>query len=172
MNKFRILKLSLLLISSFLCFWGCAPKKEIVRTELDQLFEKNFEDFVTPDINKIKLEGKSKSFPYVTFDEVWHSAIIVLMQHGIIARAFKDTGVIVTITTPPLVLFIEKGEVVTGYLHIMDYLYKRIDEPEKVALRFSIQKKEEICDSFFDRLSTQIYSSQKWKYLYKGALND
>ncbi|OQX52255.1 MAG: hypothetical protein B5M53_09070 [Candidatus Cloacimonas sp. 4484_209] len=167
----KILMLVLPFFALFV-FSGCASKPEVIKTRLDQFFERDFKGFEVPEINKIKLAGKGKSFPYATFDEVWHSAIIVLMQQGIVVRLSKESGVIITVTTPPLALFVERGGVVTVYLHIMDDLYKRVDTPEKVARRFPIQRKEEILDGFFGMLSTQIYSGKKWKYLYKGPPND
>jgi len=160
-----LLKMTVLFILFFVpsMFFGCAPK--VVTTELDQLFEKDFEGFEVPEISKIKEWGGSKDYPYVTFDDVWESTIIVLMQQGTIVRSSKNTGVIVTITTPPLAVFVEGGEVIKVYLHWMENLYKRLDKPEMVTVKFEAAAMEKRNKTFFDKLSTQLYSNEKWKWL-------
>jgi len=144
-------------------FFGCAttPKK----TELDQLFEKNFEGFELPEVRWIK-GGISRSFPYVTFDEVWDATILVLIQQGIIVRSSKDTGRIVTITKPPIAIFIERGEVVTVYLNWIKHLYRKVDEPKTVTA-FKLDNVKMMAKDFFDKLATQIYAGEKWKWLKK-----
>jgi len=155
-----ILILAILFISSV--FFGCAPK--IVKTELDQLFEKNFEGFEIPEVRWIK-GGGSRSFPYVTFDEVWDATILVLMQQGIMVRSSKDTGRIVTITKPPIAIFVERGEVVAVYLNWMEHLYKRVDKPEVVTVQFKLNAARKMAKDFFDKLATQVYAGEKWKWL-------
>lgn len=153
----------------YLCFMfsGCATP--VVKTELDQLYEKNFEGFEISKIS-VKNEGISKSFPYITFDEVWDAVILVLMQHGVIAHAAKDNGVVAVITTPPMVVFVEKGDTVTVYLRWMDKLYRRLDKPALATVKFDSYIKRKFADNVFDTLSTQIYAKGKWKYLYKDEL--
>ena len=144
-------------------FSGCATP--VVKTELDQLYEKNFEGFEISKIS-VKNEGISKSFPYATFDEVWDAVILVFMQHGVIAYAAKDNGVVAVITTPPMVVFVEKGDNVTVYLKWMDKLYRRLDKPALATVKFDSYIKRKFADNVFDRLSTQIYAKGKWQYLY------
>ncbi len=159
-----ILILAILFISSL--FFGCAPK--IVKSELDQLFEKNFEGFEIPEVGWIK-GGESRSFPYATFDEVWDATILVLMQQGIIVRSSKDTGRIVTITKPPIAIFVERGEVVAVYLNWMEHLYKRGDKPEVVTAQFKLNAARKMAKDFFDKLATQVYAGEKWKWLRIGS---
>ena len=131
--------------------WGA----KVVETKLGRFLENNFEGFEVPEITEIKEEGKSKRFPYVTFDEVWDSIIIASMQQGIIVRSSRDTGIMVTVTSwplvasysikdpilvwkripltgiisaPPLAIFVERGEVVTVYLNWMGSLFKELHE--------------------------------------------
>lgn len=156
-------RISILFILSVL--FSCAPT--IVKTELDQLFEKNFESLKIPEVTMIKSKGINKSFPYVTFDKVWDSTMKVLIQQGIIVRASKDTGVVIAITTPPLAMFVERGEVITVHLNWMEDLYKRLDKPELVTAVFMPDDKEKMAKTFFDKLATQVYAEEKWKYLYK-----
>ena len=143
-------------------FFGCAPK--IVKTELDQLFENNFEGFEIPEERWIK-EGLSRSFPYATFDEVWDATILVLMQQGIIVRSSKDTGRIVAITKPPIAIFVERGEVATVYLNWMEDLCRRVDKPEVVTVQFKLDAARKMAKDFFDKLATQLYAGEKWKWL-------
>ena len=148
-------------------FSGCATP--VVKSELDQLYEKNFEGFGMPEITEIRNERISKSFPYTTFDEVWDAVILVLMQHGAIAHAAKDNGVVAVITTPPMVVFVEKGDTVTVYLRWMDKLYRRLDKPALATVKFDSYIKRKFADNVFDTLSTQIYAKGKWKYLFTNT---
>ena len=190
-----------------ICFSCGAP---ITKTKLDLLYEKNFEGFEVPNIDLIK-KGEVRDFPYVTFDQVWDSSILILMQQGIIVRSLKDKGIIAVatppqnlivrkdetltsfqrnfstcyyamtgalglylalrernkqvpvydVTTPPFVIFIEKGEAINVYLHWMDNLYTSHLKPD-----FTPKAKTKIPEEFFDTLSTQIYAGEKWKYLF------
>lgn len=153
-----MLKKLLILSMFFLYFihiFGCGSK--VVKTKLDQLFEKNFEGLEVPEANEIKNDDVKEGFPYTTFDKVWDSSIIVLMQRGIIVRASRESGTILTITSPPLAIFVEKGDVITVYLKRMYNLYER---------EHSMVENIQIARTFFDKLATQVYAGQKWKYLY------
>jgi len=159
-----ILILAILFISSI--FVGCAPKR--VKTELDQFFEKNFEGFEIPEARWIK-EGESRSFFYKTFDEIWDATILVLMQQGIMVRSSKDTGRIVTITKYPIAIFIERGKDnkkdVTVYLNCMKHLYRRVDKPRVITVQVKSDDVKMIAKDFFDKLATQVYAREKWKWL-------
>lgn len=145
-------------------FFGCGPKTVNTKTEICRLFETDFGGFTVPEIDKIK-QGEGKSFPYTEFDEVWDSAIIVLMQQGIVLRSSKDSGIIVAIGSLPLSIFVERGERVHVYINVMEDLYKRLDDPEKIALEFSPDRLDKIYTNFFAKLATQVYAGKKWKYL-------
>lgn len=146
-------------------FFGCAPK--VVKTQLDQLFENNFEGLTVPEVSKLKQDGISKSFPYASFDKVWDSTITVLMQQRIIVRGSKETGTIVTVTGTPLVIFVERAEPVSVYLDYMFSLYRAVDNPKAVTPQSKPDFKEKKAKDFFDKLATQVYADDKWKYLYK-----
>ena len=143
----RILLFFALSLMAFI-FFGCAPQR--VKTELDQYFDNNFEGLQVPDAAEIKSTGESKTFPHTSFDKVWDSSIIVLMQEGIIVRASKDTGIILTISKSSSAIFIDKGaEAITVYL-------KRI---------FNLDWNGGQAGTFLDKLATQVYADQKWNYL-------
>lgn len=188
-NKRLCRKLFFLSIFSFILtlFCSCSTKFNFTKTEIDQLFEIDFSSLDVPEISSIKTEGESRQYPYATFGEVWDSAIIVLMQKGIIARSLKDSGIIVSIPPqqikvepkpfrrlryhsfgePPLVVFIEKGEIVTVYLKWLENLYQPLDKSEKVVVGLTMKDKEKMADILLGKLATQLYVGQKWKYLYK-----
>jgi len=170
---------------------GCAMP--VVKTRLDAYLEKNFEGFEVPETINIKAKGKSRDFPYVSFDQVWDSTLLVLMQKGIIARNSKNNGVIVTVPTlsshPPFALFVEKGDIVRVYMMEMPGLLNLsdkpalVEEPKTITVAvprgetIKIEKdkiqeliREERIKLLFDRLSTQVYSGTKWKYLYSDTL--
>lgn len=172
---------------------GCAPKTKFLKTEMDRLFEKGFVGLDIPEINRIKGEGKNKDYPHTTLDEVWNSVIVVLMQEGFIARLSKDSGIIAVIpprqnrierkgrivnyyTTggpplfEPLVILVKKQDhSIRVYLKCIENLNRNVDNPhEKIGFTADEGK---IAEIFFGTLTTQIYSSQKWQYLYKGSGN-
>lgn len=185
----------ILILNTFLfiliILFGCVPQPKFIKTEMDQLFEKDFVGLDIPEINKIKVEGKNKDYPYTNFDEVWDSVIIILMQEGFIVHLSKDSGIIAVV--PPqqikvapkgfyyyttgqsplfeaIALLIEKREeVTTVYLKCMEDLNRKVNKPEE-KVGFTADE-EKIAEIFFGKLATQIYSSQKWKYLYKQSKN-
>ena len=153
----------------FSIFLGCTsnkPKGKIIRTELDVLFAENFYSLKVPDNRWIKERSVSRSFPEATFEQVWDSAIIVFLQKGIVAHADKDKGTIVIIYALPFMIFVEKNDIINVYLKWMDYLYRGYDEPEILTIKFKRYKKKAMAKDFLDQLATQIYSQEKWKYLY------
>lgn len=85
-----------------------------------------------------------KNFPYTTFDKVWNAAILVLMQEDVIMEASKDTGVIKINTERPCIIKAIRGDVVS----IQIYNIK-------------------IAKTIFYKIATQVYSGEKWGYLYK-----
>jgi len=145
-------KIFLFFLLSFMAilFWGCASKKNMIKTGLERYFDKDFEGLQVPDAGEIRRLGESRSFPHTSFDMVWDSAIIVLMQEGIIARASKDTGIILTISKSSSAIFVDKeGEAITVYLKRMHNLDWNGGQG----------------GTFLDELATQIYADQKWSYL-------
>jgi hypothetical protein len=86
----------------------------------------------------------NKTFPYVTFDEVWDAVILVVMQQGVIVQASKDNAVISVNAEQPFTISIMRGEEVN--VHIDN---------------------KNMAEIFFYKLATQLYAAEKWKYLYK-----
>lgn len=141
---------------------GCA-KPYYKPTRLDYLFKENFEGFEASEIAEIKEKGKreKKGFPYKTFDEIWDTAICVLMQEGIVVRASKDTGVIVTITNPPLAILIERGDIITVFL----VWNEGLNDPRALPIKLPPDVKENMAEFFFGKLANQLYADEKWKWL-------
>lgn len=159
-------------------FFGCAPKVKVaVKTELDQLFENNFEGLNVLEVTDIKAEGVSRSFPYATYDQVWDSIITILMQQEIIVRMSKDKGTIVVVRSyPPLAIFVDRSEPISVYLGRMWNLYNVVGDPKAVSPLAAIKNMvmaqiKEIQGRFFDKLAAQVYADEKWKYLYKSEKN-
>lgn len=163
----RQVSLVIIIIFVLSVFLGCAPEKVIVKTKLDQFFENSFEGFEVPDVAKIKEDGESKNFPYATFDEVWDATILVLMQQGFIVRSSKDKGFIVIIDDLPRIVFLERGDIVTVYLSWMDGLERCPSSllEEKNSIIANFYKSNIMTKIFFDKLSTQVYAKEKWKWL-------
>lgn len=174
-------KIILFLVSFFALtvLAGCASIKPQIKTELDLLFEKNFTALDTPSVSKIKEYASVKSYPHATFDQVWDAAIIMLIQQGVMARSSKDSGIIIAITQPPSAWFIDKSVTINVYVAWLgDFytkkLYKLTNEDymymaqhgsfDKMPMMRRIKGKEQL----LDKLSTQIYAGQKWKYIYKN----
>ena len=163
------MKKSILLLV-LVCFFvvGCGPEVIKTETSIYELFEKDFNGFELPDIQTIKGAGKGR-FPNIDFEEAWDSVIIVLMQQGIILKTSKESGVIVGMGRWPLGVYIERGEPLYVHIRVITNLYRRLDEPEQTAFDFQAMNLEDIHKQFYDKLSTQIYSRQKWKYLYSDT---
>lgn len=162
-NSFMILILLPLIL-----FGGCAvgaPKRAKTETKMHYLFENDFEGFVPPQVNKIK-GGCSRIFPYTEFDDVWDSAIIVSMQECVIIHSSKESGIIIGIGNLPVSVFVERSEPIKVYVNDNDTLYKTVDSPEKAIYIFKPDTLGTVLESFLDKLSTQIYADEKWKYLY------
>jgi len=162
----KIIAISMIFI--FLCgFFACRSRMpEVAVSELDKLFANDFRDLRIPEVVKIKKMGEKKNFPYVNFNKVWESIILVLMQQGIIVKASKEEGIITAITVPPLTVFIEENNnIVTVYLYWMEELCRRIDKPQEILIKLTPEIKEQMTENFFGQLATQVYASQKWKYL-------
>lgn len=156
-----------------------------LRTEIDLLFEKNFNGLEVPSPTQIQEQGISKKYTYVKFNEVWDAITKVVIQHGVLLNSSKDDRVLVIINTPPLskkikgevvnlypifAILVEEDQEVNVYLKWMDNLHKRVAKgPNKTIniFEFSTEEKKEITNLFFDQLTTQIYAGRKWKYLYK-----
>lgn len=150
------------LLSSFLAAFGCATT--VVTTELDQLYEKNFEGFHFPEASWVK-EGRNKNLPHASFDQVWDSLILVLMQEGTIVRSSKESGKIVAMTSFPIAFFVENGEEVAVYMNWMQHLFKRVDKPDKPIIQLNPSAKDAIANRIFGKLAMQLYSGEKWKWL-------
>jgi hypothetical protein len=143
---------------------GCAHP--VIKSQLDQLYEKNFEGLEVPDASKIKAEGKGQNFPYASYDDVWDSTIMVLIQNGSIVKSSKDSGIIVSVgSIPPYAFFVEKGESPNIYIYGMWDVYKRVDNPKLFTVQRVDKSVEVTAKLYFDRISTQLYSGEKWKWL-------
>jgi len=150
-----------------------------VKSELDKLFEKNFEGLKIPDPATIKNDSESKSFPYATLDQAWDAGIIVLMQQGVIVRASKENGIIVIIIGPHTVKVLMEKELaaVKVYLNWMEESGGEFTSAASFSdyipghVNYGQNAKKTTTENFFGKLATQIYSGEKWKYLYGGNKN-
>jgi hypothetical protein len=158
--------LCLLVVGSLIV--GCAGPR--VRTELDRLYATDFKAFEPPSVGTIKDEGQSKDFPETSFDRVWESALVVLMQKKLVVRGSKESGVIVSMTSPPIAVLVEHGDPVAVHATWLVYLYRDPKRPGKgVHLPGSELGKQKMAERFFDELSTQVYAESKWPYLFKTS---
>lgn len=163
---------SVLLLGTVLA--GCAtPKPAKVKTELDCLFENNFVGIEVPEPAKIKEGAEKKEFPYVRFEEVWDAVLVVLIQQGIVVRTFKDSGVIIAVSDPPTVLYVDHREPVTVYLNWLGKFYGkklyRLSTEDLLAGNIKRHSRPDdlMAKILLERFATQIYVREKWKYLYK-----
>jgi hypothetical protein len=157
---------------------SCMPKIDETNwvgadTEIHQLFAKDCKGFVVPD----------------------PAAVILLMQESIIVHAERsqNSGLLATFTgpafinttvnmpniglqkwvqnvtyaRPPLVVLLEEGtEGTSVYFYWMQGLYENVNEPKMTLVEFPQDLLEKESKKLFDKLSTQIYVGEKWKYLY------
>lgn len=145
-------------------FLGCGPKEVRTETQIHRLFASDFKGFSVPAVETIKT-GRNKVFAYTTYDEVWDSVVVVLMQECFIAYSSKESGNIVGLTRPPMVIHAEETDdnQAIVYIYWMTDLYRGMDKRRKLLVEFPWMANKE--NGFFDKLSTQLYSGKKWKYL-------
>jgi len=165
-------------------------------TGVHQLYAKDCKGFVVPDAAAIKSANVSIRYSQATLDQVWDAAVILLMQESIIIHAEKTqrSGLLATFTgplflnttvnmpniglqkwvqnvtyaRPPLVVLLEEEgtERVSVYLYWMQNLYDNVNEPKIRLVEFPQDLVEREGKELFDKLSTQVYATEKWKYLY------
>lgn len=153
--------------------------------KLDQLFDNNFDGFQLPRPNRIQWESISREYPNVNFDDVWRGVLLLAIQEGVIVRASKEAGIIVTLIAPPLgkskgeqfyftssfpmVVLIERKQerIIVVYANWLDELYQWIGKSEAlVAGEIKHEDKEKFAKRFLDNLETQVSFKYKWKYLF------
>lgn len=162
---YRNLFIHLSFIFIFLSSGLAKDPANTIKTETERLFDKYIEGILSPVPTKIRELGGKMEIPHTSFDVVWDSAIIVLMQQGIIFHSSKDTGIIVTTEKPLLVVRVEKGNIITAYA--LRYSYGKNDEGKEVPVPQNKPAYEDLYKTFFHKLSTQVYAGEKWEYLYK-----
>ena len=165
-------------------------------TGVHQLYAKDCKGFVVPDAAAIKSANVSIRYSQAMLDQVWDAAVILLMQESIIIHAEKTqrSGLLATFTgplflnttvnmpniglqkwvqnvtyaRPPLVVLLEEEgtERVSVYLYWMQNLYDNVNEPKIRLVEFPQDLVEREGKELFDKLSTQVYATEKWKYLY------
>lgn len=170
-------------------------------TGVHQLFAKDCEGFAVPDAATIKSANVSRNYPHVTFERVWDAAVILLIQESIVVHAERSqkSGLLATLTgpafisatvdmpniglqewvqnvtysRPPLVVLLEEEDTegVSVYLYWMQNLYDSVNEPKIRLVEFPQDLVEQESKELFDKLSTQVYVSEKWKYLYSDKGN-
>jgi len=86
--------------------------KEQAKSRWDSLFETEVRKIDTFDASKLKELGSAKSLPHVTVDEVWGSAVKVLLQQGVIIFSSRNDGVLVATTPDPPLSALTLGVVV------------------------------------------------------------
>ncbi len=70
----------------------------------------------------------------------------------------------------PIAILVEnEDDSIKVYLKFIENLNRKVDNPqEKVGYTAD---EGTIAEIFFEKLATQLYAAQKWKYLYKGSKN-
>jgi hypothetical protein len=192
MNKIILVTIFLIfaLFSNICCTTSSSSSSKIIpfRTELDKLFDNDFKGYQAVEPDRIKQSKLNREYSYTTIEDVWSSAISLIMQRGVIINADKQSGIIVCFAGPPTVIGKEeytktRNYIKTGfpsailieehghnnvivYADWLEELYSRLDKPEVKALGIKRQTKKYLATIFFDMLSVQIFSKNKWKYLY------
>ncbi len=148
-------------------------------TALDQHIKQNFKDFSVPKAYEIEERAKfwknEKTFPNVTFDEVWNYVILILNQKGNIIHKSKDEGIIIAISDLPCAFFIKRAESVTVYLDWMDHLYNYTmpDKPEITHIvKIDNNKRKKISQDFFDQLSAIISTNNKQLFFFQERIHN
>jgi hypothetical protein len=170
---------------------GCVTTPELLprQMRLESLFAEDFKGYQLPEPARVKQDGFSREYVQTSFDEVWNSAILVLIQRGIIVRASKDAGIIVRFDRLPRLMFAkevtesyfllaaglpwvvlieERGpQQVVVYAGWLEELYQSVDQPEMPLIRITSPTKKRLADVFFDLLAVQNFGKQQWQYLFE-----
>jgi hypothetical protein len=122
---------------------GCAPtmKKPVSMEALEPM--------TPPSGSTIKASGVGRSFDLTNYDQVWDALIVVMMQNARISYLSKKTGVLCT-SDNNILAENTPGKEDTVMVYIASQ-GKRPDSAKEVL----------------DKLATQLYSGNKWKYFSK-----
>ncbi|MFH1318527.1 MAG: hypothetical protein ABIH71_05885 [Candidatus Omnitrophota bacterium] len=175
------MKVNVLAVIVFImmAFCGCsAPLADfyyLPEIKLKNRFKEDFKDFSLPEINEIKLNENKKIFPYAEFNRVWEAVSVVMMQEGVLMYSSKDKGLLAVAVSPPVVFFIERNKPINVYLYYMVNLYNYGNDEKgkfslsrenfKDAVGKDVDCEAAMSNNIFDKISTQIYANQKWRYL-------
>lgn len=179
------------LILCLVVAWGlgaCGAKKIDYKTDLDRLIDSDFVGLETPTPDKVRRGGVSRAYRQTDFGAVWTDCLLLLMQRGVIARASKEMGVIVSLRAPPpvkgpkeanhikhwinvgfpMVLLVEDPGLGAIVVHAnwLEEPFARQDKPAVQAIGIKRSAKERLAGRFFDTLAVQVYAAQKWRYLF------
>ena len=94
--------------------------------------------------------------------------IVVLVQHGVILCSSKERGIIVGMEEIPLAIHVEQGEPIHVFINTAKNLYRRVDSPDELVYEPDAEILQKFYEDFLDKLTTQLYSGEKWQYLFKG----
>jgi hypothetical protein len=157
----------------FLLICACATGQQTVKPDLDKFFEKKLQSIAIPPPEQLKQAALSNNYPHITYDEVWDSAIKILMQNGIIIKTSKKTGMIVAISDmvtmgPEERARQEQFGMFKPITPLSNTIYLLVEDyPNNKAVTVFLKSDKPISKTFFDRLSTQVYAGKKWNYLSK-----
>ena len=169
--KRKIKVLSTFLLVSLFFYSGCATVST-PRIMLLKHAESSFKDYQFPSVEEIKNNSiASRQFSYTNYEDVWKALIKTLMQEGTLIRLSRDKGIILVVIryVYPFVFLVEElnPQTVKVYCALERNLLKKISNPRQEGITLSGKDQKEITKQLFYSISNQIYSFQKWGYLFK-----
>ena len=168
--KRKIKVLSTFLLVSLFFYSGCATVSP-PRIMLLKHAESSFKDYQFPSVEEIKNNSiASRQFSYTNYEDVWKALIKTLMQEGTLICLSRDKGIILVVIryVYPFVFLAEElnPQTVKVYCALERNLLKKISNPRQEGITLSEKDQKEITKQLFYSISNQIYSSQKWNYLF------
>lgn len=140
---------------------SCATPKAESKADLDKFIERKIQNTEIPNVEKLKEVALSEKYSYISYDQLWDSIIKIMIQNGLIVNSSKNKGLIIAFSDMQPA---EPGQIrPKKYLAGTVYIYVERGDPIIVFLKAD----KPISKTFFDQLTTQVYSEKKWNYLFK-----
>ena len=156
------------------------PPPEVL---LDRAFADGFRDFRAPEPARVLESSVRREFPGASLDAVWGANLRLLMQAGVVVRAARDQGLIVSLSGPPrdavemdrlldrglpsVVLVSASPAAVTVDVNWLDEVYSRTDQPDTKTFAISLARKQTLADRYFGMLEEELGPEARWPYLFQ-----
>lgn len=157
----------------FIIILGIYSINAYSKPTVDDFLKKDIVNIKLLNIDLIKKEGYKKDYKYKTLNEVYHAIVLVAMQLGFIMEAEKsDTHTAITVIPNQTLIDKRKPE----YTGLNPFCILTLQESDDIMLYIYMypdyfHKFEDDIDDIYEyihgTIAIQLYSTEKWKYIYE-----